>query len=278
MKPTAEPSYIDAGGLRFAFYEEGTGPLVLLIHGFPDTAHTWDEVRPAVAKLGFRVVTPFTRGYFPTAIPADGRYDADTLGRDILNLIQALGEQRAIVVGHDFGAGAAYSAAALGPDQVSRLVTVGIPHPASIKPTPQILWTVRHFVTLRLPGAVSRTRAHDFRHIDELVQRWSPGWKVPAGETDAVKEAFRHAGCLEAALGYYRALRVTLPSSHRKRISVRTASFAGLHDNVAPEEYDKAASWFTGGYEVVRVPGAHFMHREHPLPFIKELSRVLLAP
>src|SRR5580698_9273016 len=106
-----EPSFVEANGLRFAYLEEGSGPLVLLVHGFPDTPHTWDAVRPAVAALGYRVVTPFTRGYYPTAIPADGAYDSDTLGRDVLALIPALGETRAIAVGHDWGASAVYSAA-----------------------------------------------------------------------------------------------------------------------------------------------------------------------
>jgi pimeloyl-ACP methyl ester carboxylesterase len=272
---TSAPAFVVANGVRFAYLEEGTGPLVLLLHGFPDTAHTWDAVRPALAALGYRAVAPFMRGYFPTAIPDDRAYDGDTLGRDVLALIPALGAERAIVVGHDWGASAAYAAASLDPERVSRLVTVGIPHPASLRPTPAILWMVRHFFTLNLPGAASRTRANDFAHVDELEQRWSPAWKVPPGETDAVKEAFRHPGSLEAAIGYYRALRPTLPASHRKRISVPTVSFAGLHDNVMPDAYDAAAPWFTGGYEVVRVPGGHFMHREHPEDFIRELSRVL---
>jgi pimeloyl-ACP methyl ester carboxylesterase len=273
--PAAEPRFVDANGLRFAYLEEGAGPLVLLLHGFPDTAHTWDAVRPAVAARGFRVVTPFMRGYFPTAVPADGAYDSDTLGRDALALIAALGEKRAVVVGHDWGASAAYSAAMLGPEHVSQLVTVAIPHPASIKPSLGLLWIVRHFITLKLPWAESHARANDFAHIDELVQRWSPAWRVPPGETDAVKEAFRHPGCLDAALGYYRALRFTLPASQRKRITVPTVSFAGTDDQIAPDAYERAASWFTAGYEVVRVPGGHFMHREHPEPFIRELVRVI---
>jgi pimeloyl-ACP methyl ester carboxylesterase len=271
-------SFIEANGVRFAYLEEGEGPLVLLLHGFPDTAHTWDAVRPAVAAQGYRAVTPFMRGYYPTAVPRDARYDADTLGRDALALIEAFGVEKAVVVGHDWGAAAAYSAATLAPSSVSRLITVGIPHPASIRPTPSVLWMVRHFFTLKLPWALSHTRANNFAHIDELVKRWSPAWDVPSGETDVVKECFGHPGALDAALGYYRALRPTLPSSHRKRIAVPTISFAGLHDNVMPDAYDKARSWFTGGYEVVRVPGGHFMHREHPEPFIKELLRVIGAP
>src|SRR5213078_1539062 len=93
---------VEANGLRFAYLEQGSGPLVLLLHGFPDTAHTWDRALAELARGGYRAVAPFMRGYFPTAIPSDGRYDADTLGRDALALIEALGEESAVVVGHDW--------------------------------------------------------------------------------------------------------------------------------------------------------------------------------
>src|SRR5262245_28844344 len=59
--------YVEANGLRFAYLEDGAGPLVLLLHGFPDTARTWDHIRPQIAAKGYRVVTPWLRGYAPTA-------------------------------------------------------------------------------------------------------------------------------------------------------------------------------------------------------------------
>jgi pimeloyl-ACP methyl ester carboxylesterase len=269
---------VQANGLRFAYLEEGRGPLVLLIHGFPDTAHSWDAVRPALAAAGYRAVSPFTRGYAPTEIPKEEAFDSDTLGRDVLALIEALGESKAIVVGHDWGASAAYSAATLGPERVELLVTVAIPHPASIKPSPGLLWKMRHFVALRPRSAAKKIREEGYAYIDELVKRWSPTWDVPAGETDSVKAAFREPGCLEAALGYYRAAGVRLPASQRKRITVPAVSFAGTDDIIEPEAYDKAASWFTAGYRVVRMPGGHFMHREHPQRFIGELLGAIQAP
>ena len=66
-----EIQFIHANGLRFAYVEEGPkdGPLCIMVHGFPDTPQTWEHARPVAAKLGFRVVTPFTRGYAPTEIP-----------------------------------------------------------------------------------------------------------------------------------------------------------------------------------------------------------------
>lgn len=268
---------IQANGVRFAYFEEGSGPLVLMLHGFPDTPHTWDAARPALAAAGFRVVTPFTRGYAPTEAPAEDAYDSDTLGRDALALIAALGEEKAFLVGHDWGASAAYSAAGLAPERLRMLVTIAIPHPASLIPTPSSLWALRHFLTLSRPGAAARIRAGDYAYIDELVQRWSPAWKVPAAETDAVKEAFRQPGCLEAALGYYRALRPWPTPGHKKRVRVPAAAFAGTGDILPISAYVRARDRYADRYEVITMPGGHFMHREHPEIFVENLARVLLA-
>jgi pimeloyl-ACP methyl ester carboxylesterase len=269
-------AFVDANGVRFAYLAQGEGPLVLMVHGFPDTAHSWDRAMPAVAAAGFRVVAPFTRGYHPTSVPADGAYDAETLGRDLLALIGALGGGRpAIVVGHDWGAVAGYAAAALGREQVSLLVTVGIPHPSSMRPTPALLWAVRHFATLRGASAPAKVRRDDFALVDTLVARWSPAWTVPPDETARVKAAFREPGCLEAALAYYRATGLRLPRAHRLPIAVPTVAFAGAHDIIQPRLYQRARGVFTTSYDVVVMPGGHFMHREHPDHFNTELVRVL---
>ncbi len=120
--------FVEANGLKFAYLEEGSGPLVLMLHGFPDTAHTWDDLRPRIAAKGYRAVSPFTRGYHPTAIP-DRDADQETLARDALALIEALGASEAVIIGHDFGAAAAYGAAALGPDRVKKLFAARHPPP-----------------------------------------------------------------------------------------------------------------------------------------------------
>ncbi len=270
-----EVKFVEANGLKFAYLEEGTGPLVLLVHGFPDTAHSWDEVRPAVAEAGFRAVSPFTRGIYPTEVPKEEAYDADTLGADIIALIDALGEETAVVVGHDWGASAAYSAAAIAPEKLRQLVTLAIPHPAAVKPTPKMVWGVRHFFKFKLPGAVERTRKNDYAYIDELVTRWSPGWDVPADETKIVKHAFEQPGCLNAALGYYRALSPVLPASHKKRIDVPTVAFAGETDILPVSAYEPARKRFNASYDIITMPGGHFMHREHPERFSAELVRAL---
>jgi pimeloyl-ACP methyl ester carboxylesterase len=267
---------VTANGVRFAYLEQGTGPLVLLLHGFPDTAHTWDATMPAVAAAGFRAVAPFTRGYAPTEVPADGKFDTTTLGADVVALIEALGADNAVVVGHDWGAFAAYVAASTAPERVRLLVTVGIPHPAAVRPTPRLMWVFRHMISLRRKKAADRVRANDFALIDTLWHRWSPAWtEIPPSETAEVKAAFADPASLDAALGYYRALRVQLPASLKRPIKVPTVAFAGEHDHLSPRVYEKARHMFEASYEVVQVPGGHFMHREHPDQFIPELVRVL---
>lgn len=271
------PSFVTANGLRFAYLEEGNGPLVLLVHGFPDTPHTWDAARPALARAGFRAVSPWTRGYAPTEIPAAENFALETLAKDILALIDALGEQRCILVGHDWGAAATYLAASLAPEKIRQMITVAISHPASLKPSPLMLWKIRHFFLLSRKRAAAKIRKGDFKHIDELVHRWSPAWDVPAGETDAVKASLREPGSLEASLGYYRAFSPKRHEALRKPIQVPSVAFAGATDVIPRSIYDKAKKFYASSYEIVDMPGGHFMHREDPDRFVSELLRVVAA-
>jgi pimeloyl-ACP methyl ester carboxylesterase len=267
---------VRANGVDFAYLSEGSGPLVLLLHGFPDTARTWDRSLRALADAGYRAVAPFMRGYHPTSIPADGRYDSDTLGRDALALIEALGEERAVVVGHDWGASAAYCAAGLGPERVRLVVTMAIPHPRSIRPGPRIAWSLRHFLNMRRANAGNNLRANNFALVDTYWSRWSPHWKdIPASETLDVKRAFAEPGCAEAAAAYYKAVGVRQPEGYTKQITVPTVSIAGEHDMISPRLYEKARGCYDASYEVVIVPGGHFMHREHPDAFNTELVRTI---
>jgi pimeloyl-ACP methyl ester carboxylesterase len=276
---TGELRTVRANGLTFAYLESGQGPLVLLLHGFPDTAYGWDPVRPALAQAGFRVVAPFLRGYAPTEIPSAEDYHADTLGRDTAALITALGAEQAIVVGHDWGAAAAFAVANQSPERVRLLVTVAVPHPASLRPSPVLAWKARHFFFLRRAGAAARIRQGDLAYVDELVRRWSPAWEVPPDATAAVKRAFAVPGCLEAALGYYRAVSLTLPASHRGRIHVPALAFAGATDfALRPDAFHRARRLYTESYDVIALPGGHFLHREHPDRFVAELLPRLPRP
>jgi pimeloyl-ACP methyl ester carboxylesterase len=267
----SEIRHIEANGLRFAYLEDGQGPLVLLLHGFPDTARSWDHLRPRLAAKGYRAVSPWLRGYAPSAIPARDA-DLETIGRDALALIEALGETSAIIVGHDWGAAAAYAAASFAPARLRKLVVIAIPHPAALKPTPVNLWRVRHFVAYKLPGASQRFARDDFAALPALYRRWSPTWAPPAEEFAAVRASFSDPASLEAAFGYYRQLRFRPQAFLRTPIEVPTVAFAGLDDlMVRPADYAAARRMFTTDYVVEEMRGGHFMHREHPDEFAGKL-------
>lgn len=267
--------YVDANGLRFAYLEEGKGPLVLTLHGFPDTARTWDDIRPKIAAKGYRVVSPWMRGYTPTGVP-DKDADLETISRDALELITALGEDSAIVIGHDWGGAAGYGATSIDPARVKRLFVVGIPHPASIKPSPVLLWKVRHFLAYKLRGAPGRFARHDFAALPAIYKRWSPAWSPPAEEFASVRESFADPKSLDAAFGYYRKLQFSPQPFLREPIQVPTVVFAGLDDpNVPVDAYHRGKRKFAKDYVVEEMRGGHFMHREHPEEFNEKLLRVL---
>lgn len=183
-------------------------------------------------------------------------------------LIEALGEERAVVVGHDWGALSAWSAAGLAPERVAKLVAVAIPHPSSLLPTPGKLWGVRHFVVLRLPGAAARFARQDFSGVAELYARWSPGHRWEESEFAAVKDCFAVPGALDAALGYYRCLTPFPPAHLRTPVRVPTLLVGGQTDGVATEtDFERSRAWVAGTFRLEMVPGGHFLHREHPDAF-----------
>jgi pimeloyl-ACP methyl ester carboxylesterase len=200
---------VRANGLEFGLLETGTGPLALCLHGFPDSAYTWRHLLPALAEAGFHAVAPFMRGYAPTSIPDDGRFGIGALVADAVALHEVLdGDGRAVLIGHDWGAEAAYGAAAFAPDRWRRLVTLGVP-PLALDPLLfsdyQQLKRFFYLFLFRDPRqpAEAIVAAHGMAFLDRLWQDWSPGYDA-AEELARVKECLRQPANLTAAISYYR--------------------------------------------------------------------------
>ena len=201
---------VRANGLQFGILEAGSGPLALCLHGFPDSADTWRHLLPALAGAGFHAVAPFMRGYAPTAVPADGAYHLGALVADAVALHEVLGGDRnAVLIGHDWGAEAAYGTAAFAPDRWRRLVTLAVP-PAALD---EVLFSdyeqLKRFFYLfmfRDPAGLAETVVanEDMAFLDELWRDWSPGFQ-PGEHLAQVKQSLRQPANLAAALGYYRA-------------------------------------------------------------------------
>ncbi|MGQ0505621.1 MAG: ribosomal protein L7/L12 [Myxococcaceae bacterium] len=123
--------HVSVNGLRFHYVETGKGPLVLLLHGFPENWWSWRYQFQPLVDSGFRVVAPDLRGY--DGSDKGGPYDLETLASDVYGLIQALGEENAHLVGHDLGGAVAWHVAATRPLCVERLVVINCPHPAQLE-------------------------------------------------------------------------------------------------------------------------------------------------
>src|SRR4026207_1055582 len=117
--------YIDANGIRFHYLTDGQGPLVVLLHGFPQLSYQYRHLVPALARAGYRAVAPDMRGFGDTTRPARiADHALQPLGEDVAALIDALGESKAHVLGHEWGAIVAAEAALSHPDKVDRLILV----------------------------------------------------------------------------------------------------------------------------------------------------------
>ena len=271
---------VSANGLEFAFLEEGEGPLVLCLHGFPDHARSFRHQLPALADAGFRAVAPFLRGYAPTERPADGRYHAALLARDAVELIAALGYESAVLFGHDWGALAAYGAAILAPERVTKLVTAAVPHGPSFLQAFMTSYDQQrrswYMFFFQHPFADAAVPHDDFAFIERLWRDWSPGWEFEPEEMESLKRTFRAPGVAPAALEYYRcalnpANDVAELSEIQGRlamspIDVPTLLFHGDRDGcVGVELLDGMEALFPKGLKKVIVPEAgHFMHQEKP--------------
>jgi pimeloyl-ACP methyl ester carboxylesterase len=201
---------VTVNGLRVAFRTAGEGPLALLLHGFPDTPATWRHLAPRLVAAGFRVVTPWMRGYAPTDVPADGRYDADARAADANALHDALdGDGDAVVVGHDWGADTAYAAVAAEPERWRRVVTLAVPPEAALTHAPRHPRQLRrswYMAAAQVPWeqwAPDRARAR----IERLWTDWSPGYRPVAEDLQPLRATMEAPGALAAMLGYYRAAR-----------------------------------------------------------------------
>lgn len=183
-------------------------PLALLLHGFPDTPATWRHLAPMLVRRGFRVVAPALRGFAPTTAPPEGPAGAAVLGADANALHAALGgTEKAILIGHDWGAAAAYAASGRDPARWSRVIAASWPpHLAAVDlASPAQMRRSWYVFLLQLAVAEEVVRADDLAFVDGLWADWSPGHDR-AEDVARAKAALRGAMHLPLAIRHYRTL------------------------------------------------------------------------
>jgi pimeloyl-ACP methyl ester carboxylesterase len=267
---------IESAGQRFVVSQQGEGPDIVLVHGFPDTPHSYQALQDALVGAGWRVTVPWLRGYHPATIVPSRPYDFETIGRDGLALLDAIGAQQAVFVGHDWGALMSFVAATLAPERVRGLVTIAIPHPSLLPRSPSSLYRARHFLALKLPWAEASTRRGDFAYLETLYTRWAPNWSGPAREQSLaeVKRALSEPAALKGAIDYYRALPLGGSKLLEHPPAVPNLAVGGTADLVPAELYQASAELFPTPSRALIVEGAgHWPHREDEGTVVPEIVR-----
>lgn len=274
-----EHKLIPANGARFHVAETGEGPLVLLLHGFPQFWYCWRHVMPAVADAGFRVAAMDLRGYGASDKPPRG-YDTYTATADAAAVIRSLGESEAVVVGQGLGAWIAWCMPSLQPGIARGVGALSMAHPrvmrrASFTVSKQSAASA-YLMELQRPFVPERTMERDYSYVAKILRAWAS----PYGEWPSAADEERYGAAMampfvaHSAAEYYRwigrtQLRPDGPMFNRRirhPIEVPVLQVQGTEDGVVIAEATDGSQAYAGGsYRKVMIEGAgHFLAEESP--------------
>ena len=269
---TWQHHYIDVNGIRLHYVTQGKGPLIVLMHGFPEFWYSWRYQIPFLADHGYSVVAPDLRGYNETDKPRKG-YDIPTLLRDIEELVKGLGHQKATIVGHDWGGMLAWAFAMDYPAMTESLIVMNAPHPAAMMREMRTLkqlrksWYVFAFQIPWLPEyMLGRNNANEIGRVlrGAALQKSA----FPSEVTARYQEAMSKPGAIKAALSYYRQLFWRLPFSFRSydaQISAPTLLIWGEQDIALGIELTTGLELCVSNIQIKRIPDSgHWVQQEQP--------------
>lgn len=225
------------GDLVFDVIDEGPadGPVVVLLHGFPEINTMYRPVIDRLTAKGYRCLAPLQRGYSPGARPKRRRdYRADELVGDVLTLINTVGAERVHLVGHDWGAGAAWFFAQEHPDRLHSLTALSVPHPAAflkaVGTSRQVLssWYMLFFQLPRIPELLLLTERAKAGFIASKTAE-----TADLGRADI--EAMSEPGALTGALNWYRGMPFSKPRDVTRKVTVPTL-YIWSDDDIALKE------------------------------------------
>jgi epoxide hydrolase 4 len=262
--------YAELDDIRLHYVEAGDGPLIVLLHGFPEFWYGWRRQIAPLAAAGFRVVAPDTRGYNlssrPTGVAA---YSADKLAEDIRGLVRERGAESAFVVGHDWGGTIAWTLAMNHPEIVDRLAILDAAHPRTLQkelPHPSQLRRSWYFFYFAVPALPERlVRADRFRFFRRFLRDARPPFT--SDETERYIEAWSQPGALTAMINYYRNSVRTPPKKAKaaiRQIEAPTLVIWGERDRfLGPKLAEPERDDVPNLDRVERLPDAsHWVHHD----------------
>ncbi|MDQ6937190.1 MAG: alpha/beta hydrolase [Actinomycetota bacterium] len=283
---------VRANGIALHVAELGTGPLVLLLHGFPQFWWTWSQQLIDLADAGYHAVAVDLRGFGASDKPPRG-YDLPTLAEDVAGLVVSLGERDAMIVGNDLGGLVAWSVATVEPAVVRSIAVLGAPHPLRVRRAVAIdPWgqgrALRFALsTFQLPRLPERRLTRDSRYVAALFDRWSgPAWlESPsyAQDVERYAESLRVSQAAHCALEYFRWAFRSVPRPDGRRAAARLLAGVDvpvlqLHGAVDAcllvSTAQGSGRYVRGQYEWHLLPGVgHFPQDEAPERVSSELIR-----
>lgn len=271
---------VAANGARFHVAEAGRdngGPMVLLLHGFPEFWYAWRHQIPALAAAGYRVAAMDLRGYGASDKPPQG-YDTFTLAADAAAVIRCLGEREAVVVGHGWGGWIAWAMATMQPDVTRAVASFAMPHPMVMRAAatgPAQARANRYLMAMQAPFLPERRMTSSGKYVRSLMRSWSgdPGWpddQLAATYAGALRLPF----VAHCAAEYYRwVVRSILRSDGRRLVNRLTQSITapalfvhgGADGCVLTSSIDGSAQYCRGGYTEQRWSSVgHFVPEQAP--------------
>jgi len=248
-------------GLTFDYFDAGSGEPVVLLHGFPEDADSWDQVATRLQAAGLRTLAPEQRGYSPGARPPRrGDYTIDKLSGDVIALLDAVGLDRAHVVGHDWGAGVAWDLATRHPRRVASLVALATPHPVAVLASSwrsgQLLrsWYMGFFQLPWLPERAS------VRVLERTLLRTG----LNPADAGRYAERFADPRELTAPMNWYRAIPLSLLATDRI-VRVPTTYLWGNRDPyLGRVAATRTAEFVAADYRFVELDARHWLPQNHP--------------
>ena len=268
---------VSVNGIHLHAAISGTGPPVMLLHGFPETHRSWDLQVPVLVEHGYRVIVPDLRGYGASDRPETG-YDLDTLARDVVALASAVAEGPVSLVGHDWGGAITWHVASHFPNAITRAVILDCPHPVlmarALRKNPEQIrrsWYMFFFQLPRLPELWLARRGGD--NLTRMFREGSPrASDAPPEIVDAERRALLSPGALTAALSYYR---TAFRDNARRLVTGTDAAYPlierpvtllwGEADSCLGLELIDGSERYAEDLSVHRIADAgHFVHQERP--------------
>lgn len=262
------------------------GPVAMLVHGFPDTPHSWHAVAEGLVQAGYLVVRPWLRGYTTGSVNSNADYDPFNAGLDLLAWRNLFEGRDVHLIGHDWGAVAGMAAAATDPQAWKTLSLLAIPPFQRVERAwrlmPKQLVLSAYMLEMQSTAAPARLVANQFGRIRALWNSWSPGWQYAESEIQPVLDAFSKPGVAWAATRYYRSLFTlhrgvtrAIYSLSRKPLNVPTLVLAGENDGCMQAALQKPmvdTQYFPKGVRACTLSGCgHFLQAEQPGAVLQEL-------